>query len=420
MACVCGMLTKEVMVTAPIMVFLYDRTFVSGTFAAAWRRHWPLYLGLIAAWIPLAVLISGLPHRGVGFGPALPWWAYGLMESRVVVKYLLLTIWPHPLVFDYGQFPIPRVADVWPYLGVLTGLLLASLTAVWRRPKIGFLAAWFFLILAPASSIIPVTGQPMAESRLYLPVAAVAAAVVLAGFSWKGEKIWPLAAAVVLGLDLATAVRNRTYDSEAVLWADTVAKMPANPRAHFNLGVIIDDIPGRLNDAMGEYQTAVRLKPDYADAHNNLGFLWSKLPEGQDEAIAEYRMAIRLQPQLPEPHFNLAVAWAKLPSYRSQALAQYLEAIRLRPDYGEAHDKLGILLSRWPGHASEAIAEFQQAVAIEPDNAEAHNNLGVMLVKQPGHLGEALREFQAAVNLGPTLAQARENLAWTNRRIAGR
>ena len=44
-ACFLGMGTKEVMVTAPVVVLLYDRTFLSGSFAAALTRRWGLYLG---------------------------------------------------------------------------------------------------------------------------------------------------------------------------------------------------------------------------------------------------------------------------------------------------------------------------------------------------------------------------------------
>src|SRR6185312_14127472 len=105
------------------MAFLYDRTFLSGGFAAAWRRHWPQYLALAATWLPLGWILIGLHHRGVGFGQGIPWWAYGLTECRVVVKYLLLALWPSPLVFDYGIYAPVRLSEVWPYALVLAALL---------------------------------------------------------------------------------------------------------------------------------------------------------------------------------------------------------------------------------------------------------------------------------------------------------
>ena len=113
MACLLGMASKEVMVTAPAMVFLYDRTFVSKSFRETWMRHGRLYLALASTWLLLGYLMVGMHYRGVGYGLWIPWWAYALTESRVVVQYLCLTLWPHPLVFDYGQeMTIWHIADM--------------------------------------------------------------------------------------------------------------------------------------------------------------------------------------------------------------------------------------------------------------------------------------------------------------------
>ncbi len=46
LACLAGMACKEVMVTAPVIVLLFERTFISGSFRQALRKSWPLYLGL--------------------------------------------------------------------------------------------------------------------------------------------------------------------------------------------------------------------------------------------------------------------------------------------------------------------------------------------------------------------------------------
>jgi len=195
LACLAGVGTKEVIVTAPFMVLLYDRTFISGGFAVAWRRHRSLYLALAATWLPLGCLMIGLFSRGEGFAQEATAWSYGLTECRVVVKYLLLALWPRPLVFDYGRYAAPRLSEVAPYVLVLASLLTAMFVALRRWPAAGFAVCWFFLILAPASSVIPVIMQPMAESRLYLPMAGVAALAVLGIFSVAGSRSLPRATA---------------------------------------------------------------------------------------------------------------------------------------------------------------------------------------------------------------------------------
>ena len=94
------MATKEVMVTAPVIVLLYDRTFVGGSFAEAWRRRRGFYLALAGTWLLLAWLVAGNGGRAgtAGFGAGVPWWAYALTQFRAVAHYLRLSFWPHPLV----------------------------------------------------------------------------------------------------------------------------------------------------------------------------------------------------------------------------------------------------------------------------------------------------------------------------------
>ena len=70
LACLLGMATKEVMVTAPVLALLYDRTFLAGSFREAWRRRRGIHLALASTWVLLAVLVAGTGGRGgsAGFG----------------------------------------------------------------------------------------------------------------------------------------------------------------------------------------------------------------------------------------------------------------------------------------------------------------------------------------------------------------
>jgi hypothetical protein len=52
-ACFLGAASKEIIVSAPLALLLFDRVLVSPSFARAWRAHRSLYLGLLATWLPL-------------------------------------------------------------------------------------------------------------------------------------------------------------------------------------------------------------------------------------------------------------------------------------------------------------------------------------------------------------------------------
>jgi tetratricopeptide (TPR) repeat protein len=416
-ACFLGMACKEVMVSAPLMVLLYDRTFVSRSFREAWSRHTRLYLGLAGTWLLLGYLMAGsrnLLERSVGYSFGITWWIYALTECRAVVHYLWLALWPAPLVFDYGFYVPTGLVAVAPYALILVVLVTGVLFALKRQPAIGFLGAWFFVILAPGSSLVPIAGQPMAEHRMYLPLAAVVTIAVVGAFA-LGKRLLNKQQGIVLGcvaggsvtvlFTFLTIQRNRDYGSELLIWQDTVEKRLSNPRAHYNLGNMLLQA-GDVQGAIGHYEQAVRIKPDYAEAHNNLGFALVRQGRLQ-EAIGHYERALRTRPDLAESHCALGVALIQLGRVQ-EAMEQYQQALRIKPDDAEAHNNVGLALVQ-VGRLQEAIGHYEQALRIKPDVAGVHNNLGIALV-QLGRVQEAMEQYQQALRIKPDDAEAHYNL----------
>ena len=444
-SCLLGALIKETIVTAPVLVLLYDRTFVAGSFREAWRLRWRYYLGLAATWLLLARLMSELNQRGAGFDEGVSWWNYGLTSCRSVVLYLKLAIWPHPLVFDYGSkaIVVQHAAEIAPQAVVLATLSAGTAIALWRWPAVGFAGAWFFVILAPTSSVVPVAFQPTAEYRVYLSLAAVVALAVLGLHAWVGRRSLILFAAVAAGLGWLSVRRNEDYRSELALLSDTVAKCPGNARAHNNLGLVLTHMAGREADAVAECEAAVKLEPDSAGYHTELGSALANIPGRQPEAIAEYRAALRIKPDFADAHNNLALSLEDMGNV-SAAEAEYKTALKLRPADAWTHNNLGALLASIPGRQPEAIAEYQAALKIDPnmftarcnlasslsqqgrysaareqydealklkpDYADGHVGLGVMLAKM-GRVDDAIAQFETALQIQPGNSSAQSDLA---------
>jgi protein O-mannosyl-transferase len=444
-ACLLGMATKEVMVSAPLIVLLYDRTFLAGSFAEAWRRRRGVYAGLAATWLVLPFLVASTHGRGgtAGYGSGVSVWSYALTEFPALVRYLRLSLWPHPLIFDYGTALATSPLTVLPYAAVVVGLLAATIWALVTRPAAGFLGAVFFAVLAPSSSIVPVASEPVAEHRMYLALIPVIIFAVLGIYRGLGRAGTPACVVVAAALLWATLIRNEAYRSDEAIWKDTVAKLPTNERAHNNLGNALDD-EGRTAEAISQFEDVLRIKTDLAEAHSNLGNALSKTPGRLDDAIAEYREAVRLKPDYEPAHKNLAVALIDAgrgtesigqsemaiqirpgdaqahsnlgsalidaPGRLDDAINELHMALRLNPDLAEAHSNLGNALARVPGRLDEAIAESGEAVRIAPENAKAHNSLGNALAKAPGRMNEAIVQFDEAVRLKPSLAEAHNNL----------
>ncbi len=408
-ACLLGMGTKEVMATAPLIVLLYDRTFLARSFRGALAKRGWLHLALAATWIPLAFLVAGTGwSRGgtAGFGGVAPPGPYWLAQFGAVARYLGLSLWPHPLSFDYGTVLLrhPRESALCALLVV--PLAAAAAAALWRRPAAGFLGAWFFLILLP-TCLVPVATQTMAEHRMYLPLAAVVSAVVLGGYAAAGRRVLaPLAAAVVL-LGMLTALRNGDYRSEVALWAGTVATQPENARAHCALGTLLGSLPGRRGEGVAELEAALGIEPRYPLAENSLAVILEDEPGRLPEAEAHLRRAVEIDPSYAIAHYNLGALLARSGRV-GEGIAELESALRLKPDFAEASSNLGVALCV-TGRTAEGMARMEAALGMDPGLAMTHFNLGKAM-ESAGRVPEAIHQYEEAVRLQPGLAEAENNL----------
>lgn len=389
-----GMGSKEIAVTAPLLAFLYDRTFLAGSFAGAWRARRGLYVALLATTgIAFALLAAGGGSRGVaaGFGLGISSWDYLLTQAQALVMYLRLAVWPHPLVLDYGRDVVSGPAAVWWQGPLVLALLGSTVWALVRRPRLGFLGAWFFVLLAPSSSFVPLVTQTMAEHRMYLPLLplAVLAAWGLGRFAPFVSVSAGLAAAVALGL--TSHARNELYLDPVRMWQDTVAKRPNNPRAHNNLGWALHQA-GRHEMADAAFARALALAPDYVSAHYNRGV--AALQQGRPDAAATHlAAAVRLAPAHADAHLNLGTALVRL-RREAEALPHFEAALRLRPG-ADAHYNRGIALAGL-GRSAEAEAAWQAALRLEPELAPAHFQLG-RLAETAGNTSAAETHYRAAM-----------------------
>ncbi len=451
--CALGMGTKEVMITAPILALLIDRTLFAGSFSQAWRvRRW-YYGALGGTWIILAALEAGHLGRGgtIGTAAGITWWQYAFCQARGLIYYLRLGFWPHPLIFDYGS-DFVTFGQIWFY-GLLD-LALVALTffALGRRSIFGLVGAWFFFILAPTTSVVGGTRQMLAEHRMYLPLLSLIVLFVLGLYHFGGSR-WArgIGAGCALLLLGVTIRRNSDYQSDLGLYAENFKRRPTNAHGAYNLAYALrehgrtaeaiahyqtairlqpdfpealDDLanllggqPGREAEALAAFEALVRLKPEFGEIHNNMGVVLVRLPGRQADAIQQFEIALRLRPDYPEAHYNLAFSMAGVPGRVEEALTHYEAAVRLKPDYAEAQNGFGVFLARLPGRQADAIAQLERAVRTKPDYAEAHNNLGLLLVRQPGRATEALEHFDTALRLKQDFFEAHFNMGMTLRQL---
>jgi protein O-mannosyl-transferase len=270
-----------------------------------------------------------------------------------------------------------------PSLLALAGLLAATVVAVVRRHPWGFPGVWFFALLAPSSSVLPLATEIAAERRMYLPLAAVVTVTVISVFLlWQRvapsvlpaaqlrQSVGRSATVVVVGalaivLGGLSYARNMQYWSDEEIWRDVVEKRPANPRARLNYGIDLYEA-GRLPEAERELREAVRLKDTSAAAHANLGPVLCALGK-TDEGIWHLERALALDPEYTTAHGNLGEAYASKGD-RVLAAQQFARAVEVSPDNPFLLDRLAWLLATSPEdevrNGPRAVELAQRAVTL--------------------------------------------------------
>jgi Tfp pilus assembly protein PilF len=413
--CAVGMGTKEVMVSAPVVVWLYDATFLAGTFAGALRQRWKLYAGLAGTWSVMALCVAMSIGRGhsAGFGFGMTPWEYSRTQFVNIVEYLQVSLWPSPLILDYGTDTVNEMS-LWLPAGIFVGaLFLGTLAALRMCRWVGFLGIWMFAILSPTSSFVPVFGQTGAQHRMYLPLAAVIALLVIAGRlatvgafrrlrggppQWMIGLSRGLVPAMVVLLVIGTLWRNETYRTTQSIWLDTVQKRPASWRAWTNLGRAHLDA-GDLRRAEQALVHSLELAPRNSVAHNKLGEVYH-LTQRNQAAYQAFSNAIECEPNMALAYNNRGLVLKDLQEYTA-AYADFNRAISLQPRQSEPYNNRGALSAQLENFDS-ALADLTRSLELAPQPPPFYtyfNRAGIL--ERLGQPQAALADYTRALQLAP-------------------
>lgn len=175
---------------------------------------------------------------------------------------------------------------------------------------------------------------------------------------------------------------------------------------HNNIGIAYDKA-GKYEEAISEFNEALRLDPGYVEVYNNLGAAYHSMGLTED-AINSLKEALRLKPGYIEAHCNLGNIYSSTARF-DEAFAVLEAALSLEPENAQVHISLGILFEEQEKFP-EAIKEFQEAVRLDPDRINVRTRLGVLYAGQGRH-EDALREYREALGLDPGLPEVHAGMA---------
>jgi len=379
-----GMLTKEVVITLPIMLWLYDLYFnrsspgahgTHGTQAKAcgympaltcllnWRTYIPYIPFVLFVAIPYMALRGFLIKRSghiTSVVLARGYYENLLMGPEVLVKYIQLWLIPTGLSIEHTFTYVSSILE-WQVLlsiGSIVGFLLLSVWLYRLNHRtwtvVSFFILWYFIVLLP-TLVIPLN-IALQENRGYLAGVSFAIIVgivlgkgigeaadsgepdVAAGFSLRSKSevrryvSIALASILFIILSIMTVHRNRVWQDDLTLWSDAARKSPLSARSHHYLALTYSDI-GKTGDAIVEYQKALTFEEGVNKGliHNNLGSLYARL-KLWDLAMYEYKMALEINPHLYKAYNNIGTVYM-VKGDLDEAAKNFKEALGIYPDY---------------------------------------------------------------------------------------
>jgi Flp pilus assembly protein TadD len=408
-----AVMSKEVALLLPLVVAGWDRVHAFPSFRVAWQARWRLYVAMASSWLLFAA-IGRAVYGDTGDLRVSPL-TYAWNQGPIVLRYLWLSIWPQALVFDYGVPEALTLGQVWPSLLTLLVLIGAAMQLLWLNPRLGFWAVWVFVILAPTSSIVPISTEVGAERRMYLPLVGILVLLVTRGPALLPHlrlspaairrTSWAAAVVAVSMLAIMSVRRNQDYASALAIWQTVVDRRP-HWRAHEHLGLQL-----RAADRPDESIAALRLAaPESRQSRHALAA--ALLEKGQlPEAIRRFRDLIREDPEAPDiPLARAELAQALTRSGdRAGAIEEYRAIKAMQPDWPRNQVALAIALED-AGEIDAAIAEYRGALAVSPNDPVPLSRLGVLL-QQRGNRSEAFTLLERADSLHPPLPGVKLALA---------
>jgi tetratricopeptide (TPR) repeat protein len=411
----CSLLSKQTLVTLPFVLLLLD----------SWplRREGPIvprllekipYFALSAAFCAIE-LVAQIRGRSARTLTEFPLWsrcsnavlAYALYLKKALLPFDLAVFYPHP----GREIPLLAAATALVVLALVTWFAVAQARR-WPFVLVGWL--WYLGTLVPMIGVVQVGIQQMADRYTYFPmlgiyiaVAWLVPALVEMSHARLVARSMPILAGGVICLYAAIAFVQVGYWRDGVtLVRRSLALTNDSAFARVLLGDALY-VQSRTEEALGEFEHAVRLSPDDPENSYRLGWVLLDLKR-YDEAADQFRASLAVDEKISSTHNRLGwILWWQ--HQYAEAAREFDRAIELDDtNVGAYLNRAG--LARAFGDFRRSIADCQRGLVAKPQSTDCRRLMAFNL-RDLGLLDEAVDQLQSVLTLDPDDDEARTELA---------
>ena len=367
----------------------------------------------------------------------------------ILLKYLLLLIFPHPLTSDYGFNQIPAISLTDPKaiasLIIYGGLFFYAIKVLWSKRTVSpsgvedsklkiilaFSILYFLITISIVSNLFFLIGTTMGERFAYissLGFCLILAAVLLRITNLSNHELrkdifknakftFPLLL-IIIPYSYKTLIRNPDWKNNEALFTADVKTSAGSANAHYYYANTLftshmnDELsPARdsiFTEAKKEFRIAMHINPYFHYCYYNIGLIWEKL-SNPDSAIVYQQKTISLKPENTMAQYMakgaLGLVYGKLKGDVGRAMPLLIEASAWKPEDPGYHENLGICYAM-KGDFDNSIKEFELGLKyktkLTKEDARVFMNLALSW-QNKGNNQKADENFQKAFQLDPSL-----------------
>jgi len=312
----------------------------------------------------------------------------------VLLFYIKMILYPHPLLFYYGYNMIPIVSfgNVWVIISILVHLGLFGY-AIWKIKEkhiLSFAILFYLVTISMYASIVKQHPGIVAERFLFLP--SIAFSIATGWFLFKitgqsistgiktsgGLKVLLLSFILLIPYSAKTIIRNRDWDTQLSLLAHDNKYLQNSAKANYIYATTLktEMIEKMQKDGGNENSEAevqkiidllnktVQIYPGYFEAWNSLGEMYSMAKYDYDKSLEYFEKSAKAKPTYAPAWFNMGYAYQQKGDFKN-AISRYKRSLSIDTSDVKAISNLASCYNS-AGKVDSAVLLYQEITRLRP------------------------------------------------------